>query len=312
MRFLMTAALLIAATACGKYKEDPLPDSLPAYKDSVTVDSGGAMRSTSLYSNASYSTFAPGDSGTYKVLYSLASPLPVTDTVQLRLGNDSLSALTARRTAQRDSASFKVAKVYGRTAKWYACRRVLRAGVQVQTEKCTTWTTNLPSRLPDSVWVDSTLAIAKLDVKPDTGKITTAMWRARNIYQGPNGLVDSTGRPLNFTCPANVDRCPGIQFCGFVVFRDGKVAMRDEQSGVCPNEYSKIAASKRAVSQEQQLIANGVCTKWSATGGAIQSEPCTTQPAWLRQYVPLLGIGDTIYIQQVGPPPLESTGWRVS
>lgn len=264
MRFMLAAALLVAATACDTRREQPVPvDTLPkdtlikdtipdgeSLPDTLIVDSAGA----SLLRHASYGAmFQESDTAIYKVHYSLAAPLPAGDTVQLRMNRDSvagvprIATLTAKRTAQRDSVSFRAPKVFGASARWYACRRVLRAGEQIQPEKCVVWRVVLPAKPVDSVWVDSSLTIAKLDLKPD--KIS-------------------------------VEAKKTVQFCAFVVFLDGKVAMRAKEkiAPECLSEYTRFSLVQRSVKPAQQEIADTLCVKFEATGGTISAETCQPHP----------------------------------
>lgn len=242
MRFMLAAALLIAATACDKKVDRPaIPpdtvvddqcgDSSPGCPrdttgDTLRVDSAGAsyMPKPAVWRLASmwrWKHQVASDTSSYKIHYSLPQPLPATDTVQLRVGRDSAvgwpnqPVLTARRTAQRDSATFKVAKVYGANVKFYACRRVLRAGAQVVPERCQNWRTNWPGRLPDSLWVDSSLALVKL--------ITVA------------------------TPSLKTETKKQIQFCVFGLYLDNKARMLQNQVNIpeCRKAYDGLPITMR-------------------------------------------------------------------
>lgn len=116
-----------------------------------------------------------GDTSTYLIGYALSKPPRVADTVQVRLGRDSLSPAsrgfitTAKRTTQQGNASLKIPKIFGTQARMYACIRLYAKTVLVAgSEKCAPkWTTNVPAKPDttpptiDSVTVDSTLAYVR-------------------------------------------------------------------------------------------------------------------------------------------------------
>ncbi len=216
MRFML--GLLVLVAACTSEQKVPRPQMESAPVDSsIRVDSAQA----SIFRHASYgATQVASDTSVYKIHYSLPAPLPAGDNVQLRLDRDSVVGLkdqpllTATRTAQRDSASFKVAKVFGASARWYTCRRILRGTAQVQPERCTVWKTNWPGRLPDSLWTDSSLAVVKY---------------------------------ILVSVPPSVPYGGLIQNCAFALALDNKARMllRQKDDPVCRKAYDGLPVTMR-------------------------------------------------------------------
>jgi hypothetical protein len=125
--------------------------------------------------------------------------------------------------------------------------------------------------------------VTKLDIKPDTAKVTNT--------------VDAAGKVI---------KKGEQQFCMVIHFGDSKVALMDQYKSAvnCVTEYNKFASSKRAVTAEQQIIANGVCFTWSTDdpGGSITPHICNTV-GWMRQYLPPGGLlPDTTVIEVQNVP----------
>lgn len=89
----------------------------------------------------------------------------------------------------------------------------------------------------------------------------------------PPPVVDTTVTGLLLT-PETVAVQPGdsVQFCAWVAFQDGAVAVRASDPPACHTRYQ--AAGLPAPDTSQQRIADGRCLQWSATGGTIAAELC--------------------------------------
>ena len=114
------------------------------------------------------------------------------------------------------------------------------------------WTAPAVVSPPDTV---TGLKVSRIIVKPDSVKL-------QNTFAADGKTV----------IPATQ------QFCAFVGFDDGKVAIRAAEIGKLPciNEYSKFPLALRSVNADQQFLADQVCINWSLPqgGGTIQAEIC--------------------------------------
>lgn len=278
MKYLF--AVMVALVACNghdkatvDYLRSPRADSAHAkhkkkhFKDTVVVHDSAAVDSVSIDTSeasaggifrlAAFSAQVVVDSSTYKIKYTLGT-YNTGDTVQVRLTRDSSATvkpvtINRNRFARIDSVSFRVDKIYNTTAKYASCVR--RRKNALLAEICQSWQTNY-TKVPDSMSVDSSLAIKKIDIKPDTAKVFST--------RKTDGTVNSVGITQ--------------QFCALVVFRDGKVALRaiEKDKPDCVNQYGKFPLAARSVSAKQQAVADKVCINWTATGGTIGAEICPT------------------------------------
>lgn len=66
------------------------------------------------------------------------------------------------------------------------------------------------------------------------------------------------------------------QFCAFIKFNDGTVAMRtqDNVAGECQPFFNQFAVATRVTSGIKQRKADAVCLTWTAAGGTITNEVC--------------------------------------
>jgi hypothetical protein len=257
MKGLIALAVVLAACTHEKKadtRERPLEIRKGDSTAQMKVDSSQALLSTSYGASVQVAV----DSSTYKIKYSLGT-YNTGDTVVVKLTRDSSAtvkpvSITRLRFAKIDSVSFRVDKIYNSVAKYSSCVR--RRKNALLSEICQFWQTNF-TKAPDSMWVDSSLAMVKLDIKPDTVKVYAS---------GPSNTDPTKYKTTQ-------------QFCAFIVFKDGKVAMRaqDKLHAECPVMYAQYySLVKRSVTPAQQAVADKVCVQWSATGGTIGAEVCPT------------------------------------
>jgi len=115
-------------------------------------------------------------------------------------------------------------------------------GSKLSTPSSVSWKAVRAPGPPGPIIVDSSLTVIGLDVKPDTVKTLLA------------------GQSQ--------------QFCTFIKFYGGAMALRAQDSPQCDPEYAKLPATARVVSATQQGIANVFCLTWKATGGTITVGGC--------------------------------------
>lgn len=250
MRKVVPFLLLLTAIGCEK-REGPKPRAV-----TVTI-----AESTDTGSGLSRRTIAVGDTSTYTITYVLdRAPRTVAnggpDTVRVNLRRDSTSISvpllafgTKLRYLQRDTASFKVPKVFGFPAKYTACVQV-RKTVVIVPNKCQSWQTNLPAKVDttpptrvDSVLVDSVMAVL---VRPEQVTVSQTDWEAVGVYRRDtmtNALYSKTGTKLAWTCPSGgTGKCPAKQFCAFVRLGNGSVAMTANSATIvsCQKIFDQI------------------------------------------------------------------------
>lgn len=146
-------------------------------------------------------------------------------------------------TALRDS--FFVARpTVGTTATGVGCAESKRRGLS-SGEVCRAWSKTIadvppPPPILDSIKADTT--IAGLDLKPDA--------------------------------PLTVLAGGQVQFCAFLIFRGGQVAMRTQDEPGCAGHYGAFPASLRVLTVDQQRVANRQCIRWTTRDGTITAEDC--------------------------------------
>lgn len=262
--FTLFAALMVLA--CSPQEKVPRPnidsgpvddqcgDSSPGCpKDSLVVDStqASSVKGWPIFRQASYGAAVAVDSSTYTINYSVSNPLGPVDTVQVWLRRDSALTVPKVSTSKyfrtlKGAAVFKVVKIYNAKATYRVCVRV-RSNTLKSNDLCQVWITNYTKATPppvvDTVKVDSSLAILKLDVKPDNPTVETGQQ---------------------------------IQFCAYVVFQTGKVALRTQDKGIpqCDEMYKGYTLVQRDLTLRQQQAADSVCVQWKVTGGSIVAETC--------------------------------------
>lgn len=106
------------------------------------------------------------------------------------------------------------------------------------------------------------------------GKADTATVRVLAVV----GITAPVIYPKTFSVrPGSVQ-----QLCAFVRFFDtGHIGFRRPAEGLLPScrtGYMTLPDSVRAVTADEQLVADSKCYAWSATGGVISAEPCTAVP----------------------------------
>jgi len=255
-RFLLLA---IALTACGTSDKprSPMPDSIETedFDSLAPAAESVEVKEASPIGAARAGVLAGailGDTSQYLVSYALDRP-PRTvanggpDTVRVALRRDSTAGVLPLsfpykfRFTQRDTASFKVPKVYGLPAKYTATVLVRKNGVTVSPGQSRSWTTNLPAKVDttppkvDSMKVDSVMAVI---VKPDSFAVTRAAWEKVGVYfrdtTKPGGrLLGRDTQPLAWTCPSGgAGKCPTQQFCAYFRLFDGSVAIAANSAGI--------------------------------------------------------------------------------
>lgn len=256
--FLAGAAFLLIACDTGDRSPHraPPPFTEDTTRDTLVVDSSQAT----IFRQATFraTRMAPGDSSVYKLNWRV-SGFATGDTVQVRLVRDSVAgkvkrvSITKNRFTPTGSVDIGVDKVFGTQASYSACTRLRKTAVK--SEFCIAWKTNYAAKPGvDTMWVDSALAIAKLDIKPDK---------------------------------VNLEFGQKQQFCAYIVFLNGKVALRtqDKSTPECDEMYKQFSLTQRDITIKQQQRADSTCVKWEATGGTITAETCgpnnplTGQPA---------------------------------
>jgi hypothetical protein len=305
--------MLLAVLACGQDKKTadqppPPPGGADSFGDYGPCGSGGDTEcEDSLEQSQQMRAFAAApkqmkalsfaavvqsykpDSSKYRVRYSVSRALNQGETLYVRLRRDTTGANTLintlrKKITQRDSVDFVVDKVFGKAAAYSAIlqyKRNMGAATTLQTSR---WTTNFPTPIDttppgvDSLIVDSAMALL---LKPEAPKIDRADWEAKGIFfqDSLGNLYDKNSVKLPFKCPAGGTRCPGIQFCTFVVFGDSAIAMRaeDKDKPECQFEYSKFPATRTTnIRVKQQQKADAMCIKYSVDpkGGTITSAVC--------------------------------------
>ncbi len=136
---------------------------------------------------------------------------------------------------------------------------VSRNSVGVSSAVSASWTVKRKPGPPGPITIDSSLTIIGIRILPDSVKLLAGA---------------------------------SIQFCGIVRFANGAYALRaiDKLSAECVNDYQQsIPVAQRIVSPSQQARADSVCVLWSATGGTIDQEPCSLNPAMLKKRGLLFG-----------------------
>lgn len=121
------------------------------------------------------------------------------------------------------------------------CARVKRRTLWSTSACSVSRTYTISDSAPPPPTVDTTLSIGALIIKPDAVTLPTFGTQ---------------------------------QFCAFIRFRDGKVAMRAQDGSVCSTEYTKLPASVRTPNMSQQVIADTTCLTWKAIGGSITASTC--------------------------------------
>lgn len=252
------ALLALALAACGEGRVPrPTLDTLPPEADSLQV----SETPMDMVNERGVMSASVGDSSVYTINYSLTKPLRTAanggpDTVRVNFKRDSAAGvsfvnLTRLKLVQRDTAAFKVDKVYGRLATYRACVSI-RKTVTIGVSKCSVFTTTLPAKADttppavDSVRVDSSLAIAGILVKPDTAAITLAQWKAVGVYfQDPltKEFYGKDSLKLSWTCPAGgPGKCPQIRWCAYVRLLSGAVGMTQNSWDVpeCQRRFDSL------------------------------------------------------------------------
>lgn len=102
-----------------------------------------------------------------------------------------------------------------------------------------TWSFTTPDQAPPPPIIDTALVISRLDLKPDSVRLGTGQQ---------------------------------VQFCAFIAFKDGAVAMRGQDGPVCSAAYTALIP--KFPSGAQQAKADSLCLTWQATGGTITVSPC--------------------------------------
>lgn len=118
-------------------------------------------------------------------------------------------------------------------------------------------------------------------VSPDSTLV--AVWkRVRAPGAPPGGTLDSTRTigSIILTPPAVTLAFLGQQqFCSFMKFVDGRVAMKSVQAAVCASVYQgAFSSTQRAVSPAQQAKTDSTCTAYRLQAndlGSITQENCT-------------------------------------
>lgn len=131
-------------------------------------------------------------------------------------------------------------------------------------------------KVPRTQLQDSTLIYASVRVamSPKYGSIT---------YRTPAPPTPTIGIAALETKPDSVTLAPGAtqQFCAFVVFTDGQVAMRNPEKTIstCIDQYNKYPVQKRNPSSAQQSIADTTQVVWSVVNGTPSAgSPNLTNP----------------------------------
>lgn len=274
--------LLAVLVACGDTKkkdvpppaivEDTISDGSPcALSDDVCWDSVMTASDTSQPTSDIRPLAAPvtaivrdvsftevkykQDTSLYRIRYTLNKEPAKNDSIRVRFLRSASTGVTAVtqarwRTSRAGTAEFKTPRIYGKSVGYQACVNVRRTKRDL-TAVCKSWKTNWVDTtppVPDTVVVDSTLAVIGIDVKPDSLEIRSGQKQ---------------------------------QFCAFVRFANGKIAQRARDRGLeyCDWVYPLYSPVARAVSPKQQTVADAVCVKWVAEGGTITAELCGTPPS---------------------------------
>lgn len=190
---------------------------------------------------------APAQAGQFwvKLIYSLPGG---PDSVLTRVASGTTS-LNHRLPATRLRDSFLLNEPpLTQTVTGQGCVQSKRRG-QLSSEVCRGWSYTTADQPPpppilDSVIVDTTLIIARIDAKPDR-------------VSGMAGVLVQ-------------------QFCPFVQFKDQRVALPSEYQAIpyCQDLYQSFPLNPP--SADQQRKADITCIAWTATGGTISASQCTT------------------------------------
>jgi len=129
------------------------------------------------------------------------------------------------------------------------------------------WAVNAGVGQPGPIVLDTTLQLARLDLKPDSIRLA----------------------PL-----------AQVQFCPFIQFRDGAVAMRGQDAPQCSLQYAQLGAVIKRASAAQQAVADLVCIDWQATGGTITPDPCMLPPGFDGVRSRALRLVQTVRLQRRG------------
>jgi hypothetical protein len=107
---------------------------------------------------------------------------------------------------------------------------------------------------PGPIVIDTSLTVAAVLVRPGNVEINIALQPGRTV-----------------------------QFCAYLSYLDGKVALPIGQRPQCDEDYlAGFSAAQRTPSAAQQAKTDGSCVRWLATGGTITAEACGTLGAELR------------------------------
>jgi len=283
----MSSLLLLALFACDRKIQEKHTDDTEsgpcaldddACNDSLIAASSApralmaAPRANTVQSMSFASVAYSADTSLYRVRYALSKALLSGDTVYVRFRRDTTFGntrvdLTKKSVRQRDSLDFKVAKVFGKKADYSASLRDMRKGAAIAS-RSVSWQTNFAAvvdTIPpviDTLVIDSTLALMKIDVKPDSVQV----FASHNADGTPN---NDPAKPKT------------QQFCPLLTFADGKIALpaNYREFTVCASEYAKVPLAIRSVSAKQQARADSACIKWEATGGTITAAACVGVPS---------------------------------
>lgn len=242
----ITIGLILATIGCSVERKPPHQES----DSTVVVDSSEASLPV-YHSSYGYRLQVAVDSSTYVIRYRLGTNFSTGDTVFVAMTRDSAIGIkpfkqTRTKFTKADSATFKVDKIYNLTANYTACIRTRRN--TLKSEICQIWKTDYKKIIPvpDSIFVDSTLAFRRIDIRPN---------RVDSLHLGQT-----------------------VQFCAFFVFKDGKVALRtkDKSNATCLQYSTAFTLAQRSIRSDQQAVADTACIRWRATGGTITTEACDT------------------------------------
>lgn len=246
-----------------------------------------AVESRTAAASVRAAAFANPDSSRYVVRYVTSKPLRTGDSVRVRLQRDTTGGVqgfnqSRMRAFSTDSAAFVVNKIRGKLASYRGCARVIARDKSAGPERCNPFSTNWPAPpdttppVIDSIAIDSSQA--SVLALPLSRLIDSNDWHAKGIYYGgtvlprsgvPSDLVNGTlrnqqGEALPFKCDQPDSRCPQQQYCAFIVFADGNVAMRAQDAGTCSSLYaSAFPAAKRVISPARQAFVNRRTITWS-------------------------------------------------
>ena len=98
-----------------------------------------------------------------------------------------------------------------------------------------------------------------------------------NYFFNADVYYQPTGLELYPKDTVTVQAGGTIQFCAFMKFNDGTIALRNRETSIpkCVEYYNTIPVATRTSGGAKQRAADKLCIKWQAVVGTITPEVCT-------------------------------------